>query len=437
MKFEILGETAKEAIGPSMYLLFSKEGSIVVDCGAQVNAQAPEELILPDFSLLEGKPPVKGIVFTHAHYDHIGGLTELFAYLQNFQETKIFASPQTLAALKGLLRRSLSTKDEDVLKKLKIKFLLKKMRSSILKVGPNELPVLGKVLIVPAGHIPGALSLICGEKRKILITGDICWHDQPSVKGAPSFSRIPPEWRPWAVTTDLTNVNGTEEENNFLKKVEEFRKTVQDAVRSGRRVIIPAFQIGKGQNVIDILSSFADANIPIYIDGGIEFFTRLFNKYNWGQSQFVDVSKAVFVKNSSDRKKAAARIPSLVITTGGMAEGGPVRWWLKTCLPKEENLVVFVSYVAPWSLGQVLLNAKKGDTVKIDDSVLKIQAEVKQIRLSSHASWEEIKREISYIDPEVIVLTHGSAEAKAKATAELNRSICIFGEPGVSLDLDL
>lgn len=426
MRLTILGETAEvespDLLGPSMYLLEEKRGSAIVDCGAQFLPDG--RTILPQFSLLEEKAPVKAVFLTHAHYDHVGGLVELTPYIQ---QAKVFAAPQTVAVLKVLLSEWLK-KERDPLNQVKIRILqsLVRRRSVILREGVNEVPILGKIFVLPAGHIPGAFSLIC--EKGLLVMGDICWHNQPVVNGARSFGYLHQAWRPAVVTTDLTNAF---ENTEFKTAAEKLLATTLEALKGGRRVIVAAFQLGKGQNIISLLSPVA-ARFPVYVDGGIRLFTHLLNRYRWGGSRYTD-TRVTFIKSAIERESlASSPNPMLVIASGGMADGGPIKKWLSYSLSRED-VVIFTSYLSPWSLGHRLLAAKTGDVVQIateEDGVeavveVPLRAEIKQIRLSSHSSWEKMKEEIEGLSPELVVLTHGAISKKRRAVQELTTATIV------------
>jgi len=210
---------------------------------------------------------------------------------------------------------------------------------------------------------------------------------------------------------------------------------INDAVRRGGRVLIPAFAVGRAQSVMFLLRQLEEEGripaLPVYLDSPMaQSATRLYEQY---QSS-LDEEVAEIVRRGDDpfrtehltyittmrqsQKLAASSYPSIVISASGMATGGRVLQHLTRLLPDRRNSVVFVGFQAAGSRGRRLLDGEP--EVKIHGQMTPVRAHIEQLEgLSAHADQDDILRWLSGLQhaPKCVYLVHGEPSASAALQA--------------------
>lgn len=411
---------------------------IMVDCGMEFLREGETGGVgpAPDFSLLQDGKQIDAVYLTHFHADHVGSVGTLCASGLLDADAKIHSSPQTAAVLPYVLQDGLrhnptynAFNAANVLKQLTV----------IEKPGEYEILPGLKVFIPQMGHAPGNGGIVIptSSGRKGFITSDFCVHNQPVTKGAllPSES-WPREWIPdeiWG--TDLTYGSGPR--RSFDDEMTRLIERTKSDLEAGRRVVIPAFGNGRGQN---IAVSFAKAGIPVMLDGVTRNIYQIFQETRWNERDNLlpklgENSGITVVKNEEHREELLESPgPWVVITTGGMGDFGPIVRYMEAGLPDENFRFYFTSWLAPGTNGSKLVaQAKggKGKTIRLnmkDESkiVVPVRAGIDQFGLTAHGTLDEL---IVFIQDIIncrggkilnrIVLTHGTPKSKTEGACKL------------------
>ncbi|RKY23331.1 MAG: hypothetical protein DRP62_06135 [Planctomycetota bacterium] len=186
--------------------------------------------------------------------------------------------------------------------------------------------------------------------------------------------------------------------------------------------IIPSFAVGRGQEVMSILSENG-FEYPVFIDGMIwdataihtaypEYLSkRMERKIFQGENPFTnDIFKRI--TTTQEREKAWDEKPCVIISTSGSLIGGPVMEHLKALGEDPKNSLIFVSYQFEGSLGRRIQKGWREIPVVNNGktSMMKLEAEVKTIEgLSAHSDRNQL---INYVGrlksrPERILVCHG------------------------------
>lgn len=225
-------------IGRNMTVFEINNEILIVDCGVLFpeESQPGIDLILPDFSYLDEKlDRVVGVVLTHGHEDHIGGLPYL---LKRHADFPIIGSKFTLALVAGKLKEHRVSAPMQVVKE-----------GEVLKVGEFELE------FVAVNHsIPDALAIsIKTEAGRALITGDFKMDQLPldnRITDLETFARMGREG------VDLFMVDSTNADVPGFNVAERDIKPALERVMSAthRRVIVASFSshVHRVQQVIDV-----------------------------------------------------------------------------------------------------------------------------------------------------------------------------------------
>lgn len=454
-----------QEIGASSVLVRVQDLAAVIDFGARPKREGVEAY--PDLSLLLSlADSVAAIVVTHAHYDHIGGLPILH---RHFPEARVFATAPTLQIARTLLLDSLSIQERDFDRDPDYSAL--ELRSLFRAFTPVDFgqPVLiassGRAAITlrcyRAGHILGAMvpvldiaDFVHGRSCRIVGPGDISDFAQPTIRGLDADSLT-------GLTPDLVLVEGTygDSEHDDLRLQEaRFVKTVADVVRAGGRVVIPAFAVGRSQNVALILRSailhpefyreilgdpaFEFPRVPIYVDGmcrevadHYDAFRPLLNSEyrKWaggdGRHVFFDDAKLVRrVDNVAKREQIEAdRSPWVAISSSGMLVGGPVLRYIRAVASDPTSAILLTGYQDEESPGGALVRfgevgPDRPARITVDDQEVVISCPVHQYRLSAHADARGIERYCRILAPRSIGLVHGEPESLTALAERLRRS---------------
>ena len=232
----------------------------------------------------------------------------------------------------------------------------------------------------PAGHIPGAAMLhIQTPETSVLLTGDFDTRDSSLVKGAEP------------VQADILFVEGTYGGRDHPPKEEEigrFIDAVEDVVRRGGTVLIPAFANGRTQDVVMMLHEHLP-RLNVHVDG----MGKRVAKTHLAHPELLRDSKALErawrwakqVSSKSDRKKALAA--DVIVTTSGMLEGGPALWYLNRLRHDRKNAVFFTGYQARDTGGRGLLET---GSISIYGQRVDVPLQTEQFSFSTHAGHQEI-----------------------------------------------
>jgi metallo-beta-lactamase family protein len=198
---------------------------------------------------------------------------------------------------------------------------------------------------------------------------------------------------------------------------------VKDTVAKGGKLIIPAFAIGRVEEVLYWIKKLEDEGkipkLPVFLDSpmaldGLRYYanraTELDEDVRSGEeirrfftARFQPVSSA---QQSSELVRS--KIPSIVVSASGMATGGRVLHHLLAALPDKRNTVLFVGYQAAGTRGRQLVEGVR--EVKIHGQLVPVIARVERIdSMSAHADSQETLRWLSGFKtpPRMTYLVHG------------------------------
>ncbi len=443
------GSLNPRSIGQSCYTIDRNVNGvwyrIMIDCGSDIDRDddcEPEKLG-PDFSLLNDGKQVDFLIFTHYHYDHIGFIARLRAMdRERIAEGEepylspgfaIIASPQAAAMLPIILEEG-ERKEQHIV--FDTAYVLNRIRV-IPRPGEYELAPGLTVFFKESGHIPGAFSIAiptsCGDI--VLATGDICWHDQPVVKGAPSFLDWPHKWLPTQIlATDLTY--GTRLGAAFESEVERLISRVRAALFEGKNVFIATLGL-RGPNIASWLTN---AGIPVWLDGMIPKVHEIFRTNRWSERDcelpLLNEDKRInIVQGPAHRKKLLATPgPRVFITTGGMMDFGPIVTYRNARLSDKNACFFATSYLPPDTDGYRLLQLSRQRAERPEkkylfeprwsrvETPILFLADFDRFSVGSHGSTDEFWQyvlDLAYLRAsnglapiKRIALTHGTPETK-------------------------
>jgi metallo-beta-lactamase family protein len=203
--------------------------------------------------------------------------------------------------------------------------------------------------------------------RRIVFSGDLGRRKLPILRDPESVDRA-----------DVLIIEGTYG-GRFHKPIEEAQdelcEVVSRTVARGGLIIVPAFAVGRTQELVYDLHRLFEANrlpsVPIYVDSPLavdvtEVFRRHPEAYDGETLEFMGdldgrdpfgFSRLIYVRDAEQSKALNDRQdPAVIIAASGMCEGGRVLHHLKHHIGDPRNTVMFVSYQAEHTLGRKLLD---------------------------------------------------------------------------------
>jgi metallo-beta-lactamase family protein len=432
----------------SSTLLEWGETSVLVDRGLY---QGDDELEQQNWRRPRFKPhELKAVIVTHAHLDHTGLLPRLVA--EGFKGRIYCTRPS-----KGLI--SLILQDAGHLQEEQARYARKRGYSRHADPKPlytssdaRETLHLPRpcafedpVEIAPgisfrffrAGHLLGAASIELiakgsdGKKRRWCFSGDVGRYDVPILQDPD-----PPEDSPDTLVLESTY---GDREHGDSNPEEAFRKRISKVFKRGGNVIIPAFALGRTQEVLYHLSALVDSGDldpkVVFLDSPMAI--KATELYERAEGEHDEELKALLAKEidvlgpdrfqrcrSVEQSKALnfRRKPTVIVAASGMANGGRVVHHLKRVLPDKRSAVIFVGYQAGGTRGRALVNG--AESVAIHGEHIPVRAEVMLLHgLSAHADRDGLIRWCKSFPapPGRIFLNHGEDPARKALAAALTQ----------------
>lgn len=368
----------------------SAKTQFLLDYGVMLERQ-------PGFPMHVPPKEVDAIILTHSHLDHSGavpifyidGTRPLYTNKLNLELTQLLI--QDFIHLSGYYLP---------FEYLELRTMMRSNKH--LDYGVSEKVGDMSFQLLDAGHTPGSASvLVEGEGKRVLYTGDFNLEDSKLLAGAKmDYGDLD------AVVMESTYAN--EDHTNRPELEKRFVDSATDVVEKGGTVLVPAFGVGRAQEIACILAGH-HFEYPVILDGMAREASRIIMNYKEflrDPKLFVDAMHSVeWVEDWRDRRRAL-RNPCVIISPAGMLKGGPSMFYISKIGKKAGNAVFLVSYQIPGTPGKELMD--KG-ICTIDGKVRKIKAKVEHFDFSSHCGASQLKEALRRLGgkPKVFVV-HGA-----------------------------
>ncbi len=398
-----------QEVGRSSFLVDSGE-KIVLDRGVKLSSRKTE-YPLPVNVYLDA------VVISHAHMDHAGHLPHLFLKTN----TPTFLTPPTLDTAKilwfdtlkiaGLEAMQPEFTEEEIAKTEQYSFPLEYKRK--VEISKNV-----SLEFFDAGHILGsAMAKLSFPEKEVLYTGDFKVDDTKLHYGA--------DLKVGKVHTVIIESTYGDREQLPRKETEKlFVEKVREVVADGGHCIVPAFAVGRSQEVIDVLVGHK-VNVPIYLDGMGQKAARVMLDYPKYLKDHHSLKKSMafakWVKNKNVRKKALNQ-PGVIVSTAGMLQGGPVLNYISRIYKDTKSAVLLTGFQVEDSPGRMLLETGK---MHVDGRTVDVKMQVFKFDFSAHASQSELLKSLKKWSPAKAVLVHGDTSVLPVFKKEIESSLGI------------
>lgn len=405
-------------VGRNAFLLSTPETRVLIDCGVSVGSDIIPYLYVPEVSPLSD---LDAVVLTHAHLDHSGLIPLLFKY---GYDGPVYTTQPTrdLTALLLLDFLEVSSRDGGEVP-YKASHIREFVRHTIpLKYGEvTDIAPDIKLTLYNAGHILGSAIAhfhIGNGIYNIAFTGDIKY--EKTLLFEPAFNDF---LRMEALVIEST-YGGSEDIQPSRQEAEErLKDAIQRTIKRGGKVIIPAFAVGRSQEVMLALERM-DLEVPVYLDGMIWEATAVHTAYPeylnkellraiyQGENPFLS---DIFVQvDDADKRKDVIEEnePSVILTTSGMLNGGPVLEYLKALAPDERNMLIFVGYQAEGTLGRRIQKGWKEIQFSAAGKIENVKINMEVVTIDGFSGHSDRKQLIEYVEgmrspPSKVICVHG------------------------------
>jgi metallo-beta-lactamase family protein len=435
MKITFLG--AARTVTGSMHLLEINGKRILLECGLFQGKR--EEAYRINRHLPFDAPSIHSVILSHAHIDHSGNLPTLCRV--GF-DGNIFCTPATRSLCSIMLLDSAHVQEADVRyvnkrrkKKQQPQFNplytradAEKAITQLLSISydrPFQISDSVKLTFQDAGHILGSALVVLdleenGKKTRLMFAGDVGRPHMAIVRDPTIVKDID-----YLIIESTYGMRTHDDEDTIENELE---LIVNETVGRGGKIIIPAFSVGRTQQVVYYLHRLYEQkripDVPIYVDSPLSVnATDIFRLhpecYDREAREFIEHKKNPFsfynltyildVERSKELQKIES--PMIIISASGMCEAGRILHHLKNTVTNRRNTILIIGYCAEHTLGKRI--AEKVPEIKIFGEPYPLRAQVKTIdALSAHADSNELLAFVKASNSTIkkVFVVHGDEE---------------------------
>lgn len=435
-------------IGASAALVEMHGGCrLVIDAGIRVGSQTEGEW-LPAWSMLG--PPPDAVLVTHAHMDHTGGISAALPFLGQAP----WYMTEGTRALIGVTQGGGSNEDEGRPGNTphEVQALLARAVTIpyYTPFRPSPTHPDTWVQFVPNGHIMGSSMLVIEDEfERLGWTGDYSVVPTPTA-GALSLQVLAAlrRERPFdAVVSEGTY--GLSLHPSPGAEREKLVKVLSRLTRGGGKVLIPAFAIGRAQDLVVTLRTAKLQGhldqVPVYLDGMVLPVTEVYTEMAHEQYPergkplgLLDTSLDIRRATTEDRQRLLRdddKDPAIVIASSGMLMGGRSVEYARAWAGRKRNGIIISGYQDEESPGRHLLGLKRGQKLRIGDKEpIPVRCYFGRYHASAHADGARIQQVISTLAPRAVRFVHGETSALSALVSAVPRSDVLVN--GVPFDLE-
>ena len=448
MNLEIIHHGAAGGVTGSCHELRSGHGdAVLIDCGLFQGAEtsgkgANADSLAIEFSLDD----VRALVVTHVHIDHVGRIPYLLA--AGFSGP-IYCSEPSARLLPIVLEDALKigvTRNKALIRRVMaaLKRMIKPLPYGEWKSIETNGEVALAIRLQRAGHILGSAWVDCRvggaeQAHHVIFSGDLGNIDTPLLR--------PPDQPESCDVLVMESTYGDRNHSGREQRQQTLESVLRHALRDRGAVLIPAFSIGRTQELLyeleDILHRHAGGNatddlpwadVEVILDSPMAAkFTELYKDLRpfWdaeAKQRLVsgrhplDFDQLTTIDSHQDHMAlvgylARTERPVVVLAASGMCAGGRIMNYLKAMLGSPRNDVLFVGYQAKGTPGRdIQAYGPDGGYVRLDDERIDIRAQVHTVSgYSAHADQDGLLAFACGMQspPAQLRLIHGDPEASA------------------------
>ena len=442
---------AARTVTGSKHLVTLDSGlQILLDCGMFQGLGRETDSLNENFGF--DPKSISYLLLTHAHIDHTGLIPKL---VKEGFNGKIICTAATKDLSEILLYDSaeIQTYETEYINKRRAKngqslyeplYTSEDVAASLLLFETceyNEWFTINnevEVMYSSTGHLVGSAALNLkikegGDEIKLFFSGDVGRYRSVLLQ--------PPMEFPQADYIILESTYGDKRHDLTFNNIETLLKHIKETcVRGGGQLIIPAFSVGRTQEVLYALNQLSlEKRLPelaYFVDSPLSLkATEVIKKYHSDFSERLqqvlqidddpfDFPGLKYVENVEDSKKLTDyEEPCVIISASGTADAGRVRHHINSCIEKPNCKILMVGYCGMQSLGGQLLSGAK--EVEIFGDPCEVKAKVDKMGgMSAHADCDDLSQYMSCQEADkvkAVFLVHGEYKVQQEFAAKLER----------------
>ncbi|HQP02515.1 MAG TPA: MBL fold metallo-hydrolase [Bacteroidia bacterium] len=439
---------ARNVTGSKHLIETSSGKKILLDCGFFQNRGKDNDRLNRSFSF--DPQQIDLMILSHAHIDHSGNIPNLVK--QGFNKT-IFTTQATIDLCEVMLADSAYIQSGD------IEYINRRRRRDgqkalepIYEIEDVEkaMKLFAPVAVnkrfqyddeisfefTDTGHILGSVSVHVfitenGNTKQITFSGDVGRFNDLILKAPAPFPQAD------YILCESTYGNRLHDQSTDARK-KLLQIVNQTCVEQKGKLIIPAFSLGRTQEIIYTLDRFKTENklpsIPVFVDSPLaidatnimrkhsEFFNADLVNYLHVDDDPFGFSNLKYVRKVEESKKINdLKGPCIIISASGMIEAGRIKHHIKNNINDSRNTILIVGYCTQESIGGHLMRGDK--IIKIFGNEYPVKANVEVISsFSAHADYLELIKYLSCQDTAAVkklFLVHGEYEVQQEFKEKL------------------
>lgn len=431
----------------SKHLIDTGPHKLLLDCGLEQGKGASKNQDLLPFDARS----IDAVCISHAHLDHIGLLPVL---VKQGYRGKIYSTSATRDLSELILLDSAHLQEQDVYYAQKKKWpgyeLIQPLYTQedippvmaqwttipyqFIQAGWTEVAPEIKVKLYDAGHILGsAVTVVDVGDQRIAYTGDLGRNNAPIL-------RDPDPITDPVKTLILESTYGTRLHHPVASVIDKLIETVTSNIARGGKIIVPAFSLGRTQELVYLLHQLTDQDrlprLPIVVDSPLASkMTAVFTRHqrDYDETTWQDFSRLeedplkfsnLRYTSTVEESKALNTTPGpmMIISASGMASGGRVMHHLANNLADPKNTILFTGYQATGTLGRSIVDGAK--QVHLHGLKIPVRAQIVILNdLSAHADAAELERYAASVPGlQNVFLVHGEPDRAAGLQTSLKQT---------------
>ena len=439
MKIQFIG--AVQSVTGSMHIVEVNGFRLLLECGLFQGRRQESYERNRNLPFDAGK--IDAMVLSHAHIDHSGNIPNLVR--AGFHDN-IYATFATRDLCAAMLRDSAHIQEQDAayLNKHRARQGLSPVKpiytqadaaaclSSFVGLGYDRPHLIGPGItlrLCDAGHILGSALVVLdieenGRKSRLMFSGDLGRKRLPILRDPELVENVD-----WLI---LESTYGNREHEPPEQATQTLRRVVTEAFRNGGKIIIPAFAVGRTQELVYDLNCLTEdrkiPRLPIFVDSPLAIdVTEVFRLHpecyddevarliaETGRDDPFGFSQLCYVRRLEESKELNfLREPAIIISASGMCEAGRILHHLKNNIEDPRNTILITGWQAENTLGRRIV--ERQPQVKIFGEMYQLRAKVEVITgYSAHADHTELLDYVRTIKGDTlkqIYLVHGEPEA--------------------------